>query len=114
MPSSSRPERNAARPGVGRLLRMWLRKTQATPIAERFVDCPCSLPPNKIIGSQLGAPATKRKPQRGVRPFPRSQHVCLPWCGDAWQLASLFVFVARDLRKHVAILEREIAELEQT
>jgi hypothetical protein len=34
-------------------------------------------------------------------------------CGDAWQQASLLIFVARELRKHVAILEREIAELEQ-
>ena len=37
-------------------------KTQAAAIAERCVNGPCSLPPNKIIGSQLGAPVTKRKP----------------------------------------------------
>jgi hypothetical protein len=41
--------------------------------------------------------------------FPRQ--VC--WCGDAWQQASLLVFVARELHKQVAILEREIAELVQ-
>jgi hypothetical protein len=34
-------------------------------------------------------------------------------CGDAWRQASLLIFAVRELRKLVAILEREIAELEQ-
>jgi len=34
-------------------------------------------------------------------------------CGDAYRQASQLIFVARELRKRIAILEKEIVELER-
>jgi hypothetical protein len=77
------------------------------------------LTPQKVITSRLGgAVGFEPVPRYGTHSLARCghfstlpTHVC--WCGDAWRQASPISSVARELRKHVAILEREIAELER-
>jgi hypothetical protein len=93
-------------------------KTQAPPIASDGVRVGV-LFPRTVLSLASGAPlfGTRNQTQTlasgavlsALPPCAASTMVC----GDAWQQASLLIFVARELRKHVAILEREIAELEQ-
>jgi hypothetical protein len=76
------------------------------------------LTPRKVITSRLGgAVGFEPVPRYGTHPgavrslFDAPHHVC--WCGDTWRQASPISSVARELRKHVVIFEREIVELER-